>query len=57
MKYKLTNNIYNDFENYLSNENLYNYFYGHKLTKKQYNKVMYIWKTLLKQKTNNEVKK
>ena len=52
MKYKLTNNIYNDFEKYLSNENLYNYFFGHRLTNKQYSKVMYIWKVLLKQKLN-----
>ena len=52
MKYQLTGNIYSNFERYLSNENLYHYFYGHKLSNSQYNKVMYIWKSLLKQKYN-----
>ena len=50
MKYKLTGNIYTNFREYLENENLFHYFYGHKLTNSQYSKVMYIWKSLLKQK-------
>ena len=50
MKYQLTGNIYSDFEKYLANENLYHHFYGHKLSNAQYNKVTYIWKSLLKQK-------
>ena len=52
MKYQLTGNIYSDFEKYLANENLYHHFYGHRLSNSQYNKVTYIWKTLLKQKLN-----
>ena len=50
MKYKLKGNIYTNFREYLEKENLFHYFYGHKLSNSQYNKVMYIWKVLLKQK-------
>lgn len=50
MKYKLTGNIDTNFREYLEKENLFHYFYGHKLSNSQYNKVMYIWKVLLKQK-------
>ena len=50
MKYKLTKNIHTNFREYLEKENLFHYFFGHKLSNSQYNKVNYIWNTLLKQK-------
>ena len=48
MKYtKKSNNIHSDFRYYLSEESLFHYFYGHKLTKSQNSKVNYIWDRLL----------
>jgi len=51
MKYKKrTNNIYNDYEYYVSKENLFEIaFFNWFPTNKQRNKLNYIWKTLLKQ--------
>tara|TARA_Y100001938_G_scaffold84951_1_gene116685 strand:+ start:7 stop:237 length:231 start_codon:yes stop_codon:yes gene_type:complete len=51
MKYKKrSNNIYNDYEYYVSKENLFEIaFFNWFPTNKQRNKLNYIWKTLLKQ--------
>ena len=51
MKYKKrSDNIYNDYEYYVSKENLFQIaFFNWFPTNKQRNKLNYIWKTLLKQ--------
>jgi len=51
MKYKKrSNNIYIDYEYYISKENLFEIaFFNWFPTNKQRNKLNYIWKTLLKQ--------
>jgi len=51
MKYKKrSNNIYNDYEYYICNENLFQVaFFGYKSNNKQNNKMNYIWNSLLKQ--------
>ena len=51
MKYKRRTNtsIDMDFQYYIAVVGLYHYFYGHRLTRNETQKVNYIWKTLLKQ--------
>jgi len=51
MKYKKrSNNIYNDYEYYVSKENLFEIaFFNWFPTNKQRNKLNYIWNRLLKQ--------
>ena len=51
MKYKKrSDNIYNDYEYYVSKENLFEIaFFNWFPTNKQRNKLNYIWKVLLKQ--------
>jgi len=51
MKYKKrTNNIYQDYQYYVSKENLFQIaFFGYSTNSKQRNKLNYIWRTLLKQ--------
>ena len=51
MKYKKrSDSIFNDFEHYVSKENLFQIaFFDYSKSSKHRNKLNYIWKTLLKQ--------